>query len=246
MKKRKHRRKAWKIVLAVLAVVILFAAIVVFGFRTRSIEVEGNEYYGENSIRAWIENDELSVNTLYLFLKYNYFGADLPTAVESMTVSLKNPWTVRVTVGEKDMLGYVDYDGAFLYFDADGIASLRTNEVLEGVPHIEGLVFDASQVKLGSMLPVEDGSIFNRIMDATVYIAKYSLAPDRVVCVDSGLALYFGSVEVLLGEENYEARLAQVQPILEKIAELYPDTAGTLHLENYDDSSSAIRFVPGG
>ena len=244
MKKRKRRRKAWKIVLAVLAVVILFAAIVVFGFRTRSIEVEGNEYYGESSIRAWIENDELSVNTLYLFLKYNYLGADLPTAVESMTVSLKNPWTVHVTVREKDMLGYVDYDGAFLYFDENGTASLRTKEVLEGVPYIEGLVFDASKVKLGSMLPVEDSSIFRRIMDVTVYIAKYSLAPDRVVCVDSGIALYFGSVEVLLGEENYEARLAQVQPILEKIAELYPDTAGTLHLENYDDSSSSIRFVP--
>ena len=78
MKKRKHRRKAWKIVLAVLAVVILFAAIVVFGFRTRSIEVEGNEYYGESSILAWIENDKLSVNTLYLFLKYDYLGADVP------------------------------------------------------------------------------------------------------------------------------------------------------------------------
>lgn len=138
MKKRKHRRKAWKIVLAVLAVVILFAAIVVFGFRTRSIEVEGNEYYGESSILAWIENDKLSVNTLYLFLKYDYLGADVPTAVESMTVSLKNPWTVHVTVREKEMLGYVDYDGAFLYFDRDGTACLRTKEVLDGVPHIEG------------------------------------------------------------------------------------------------------------
>ena len=142
------------------------------------------------------------------------------------------------------MLGYVDYDGAFLYFDRDGTACLRTKEVLDGVPHIEGLVFDVSKVELGSVLPVEDSGIFRRIMDATVYIAKYSLVPDRVVCVDSGIALYFGSVEVLLGEDNYEARLAQVEPILKKIAELYPDTAGTLHLENYDDSSSAIRFVP--
>ena len=78
MKKRKHRRKAWKIVLAVLAVVILFAAIVVFGFRTRSIEVEGNEYYGESSILAWIENDKLSVNTLYLFNTRSSVGRMCP------------------------------------------------------------------------------------------------------------------------------------------------------------------------
>ena len=83
-------------------------------------------------------------------------------------------------------------------------------------------------------------------MDVSVYLAKYNLAPDRVVCVDSGIAVYFGGVEVLLGEENYEARLAQVDPILEKIAEQYPGASGTLHLENYSDSSSAVRFVPAG
>lgn len=246
MKKRKRRRKVWKIVLAVLAAVILIAVIAVFGFRKRSVEVEGNEYYSANSITAWIENDELSVNSLYLLLKYNFTEAELPSAVESMEVSLKNPWTVHVTVKEKDMLGYVDYDGACLYFDKDGIASLRTKELLEGVPHIEGLVFDASKVVIGSRLPVEDSSIFRKIMDVSVYLAKYNLAPDRVVCVDSGIAVYFGGVEVLLGEENYEARLAQVDPILEKIAEQYPGASGTLHLENYSDSSSAVRFVPAG
>lgn len=244
MKKKKHRGKAWKIVPAAAAVVILFAVIVVFGFRTRSIEVEGNEYYGESSITAWIENDKLSVNTLYLLLRYNYLGADVPTAVESMKVSLKNPWTVLVKVREKKMLGYVDYDGAFLYFDEEGTAVLRTKKVMEGVPHIEGLVFDASKVRLGGMLPVDDSSIFRKIMDVSVYLTKYNLTPDRVVCVDSGIALYFGGVEVLLGKENYEARLAQVEPILEKIAELYPNVSGTLHLEKYEDSSSAIRFVP--
>ena len=134
MKKRKRRRKVWKIVLAVLAAVILLAVIAVFGFRTRSIEVEGNEYYSANSIIAWIENDELSVNSLYLLLKYNFTEAELPSAAESLTVSLKNPWTVHVTVKEKEMLGYVDYDGACLYFDKNGIASLRTKELLEGVP----------------------------------------------------------------------------------------------------------------
>src|SRR5699024_11788014 len=88
MKKRKHRRKAWKIVLAVLAVVILFAAIVVFGFRTRSIEVEGNEYYGESSILAWIENDKLSVNTVYLFLKYDFLGDRKHTRLNHSHVSM--------------------------------------------------------------------------------------------------------------------------------------------------------------
>ena len=142
-------------------------------------------------------------------MKYNYLGADVPTAVESMTVSLKNPWTVHVTVREKEMLGYVDYDGAFLYFDRDGTACLRTKEVLDGVPHIEGLVFDVSKVELGSVLPVEDSGIFRRIMDATVYIAKIQPCPGTGSSVLTAVSHCISAgVEVLLGEDNYEARLA--------------------------------------
>ncbi len=38
----------------------------------------------------------------------------------------------------------------------------------------------------------------------------------------------------------------QIPPILEKLTQLYPETAGTLHLENYDRDSESIRFVPAG
>ena len=51
---------------------------------------------------------------------------------------------------------------------------------------------------------------------------------------------------VLLGNGDYDVKLQQVPPILEKLAELYPDTAGTLHLENYDSDSESISFVPAG
>ncbi len=244
MKKKKHRRKGWKIILMFLIIVLLLGAILIFGFRTRTVQVEGNEYYGESSITARIQNDDLSVNTLYILFKYNLTDADVPSGVESMSASLVNPWTVKITVKEKEMLGYVDYDGAYLYFDRNGIASLRTKEILEGVPYIEGLEFDASEVEMGSVLPVSDDSIFKKIMDVSNFLTKYSLDPDRLVCEGEGIALYFGSVEVLLGEENYENRLAQVEPILEKLRENYPDTAGTLHLENYDTDSESVRFVP--
>ena len=97
MKKRKRRRKVWKIVLAVLAAVILLAVIAVFGFRKRSVDVEGNEYYSANSITAWIENDELSGNSLYLRLKYNFTEAEMRSAEERMGVSPIKPWMVIVT-----------------------------------------------------------------------------------------------------------------------------------------------------
>lgn len=244
MKKRKRRRKVWRTVLSVIAAVILLGLILVFGFRVRTIEVEGNEYYGDNSIATWIQNDKFAENSLYVLLKYNLTQPDVPSAVESMKVSLKNPWTLAVKVTEKTMLGYVDYDEAFLYFDREGIASLRTKEAMEGVPYVEGLKFDASKVVIGETLPVEDESIFEKIMETSRYLDEEELTPDRLVCTDSGITLYFGNVEVLLGNSGFEERIAQIGPILEKLAESYPDTAGTLHLENFDESSEAVRFVP--
>lgn len=244
MKKRKRRRKVWRTVLSVVAAVILLGLILVFRFRVRTIEVEGNEYYGDNSIATWIQNDKFAENSLYVLLKYNLTQPDVPSAVESMKVSLKNPWTLAVKVTEKTMLGYVDYDEAFLYFDREGIASLRTKEAMEGVPYVEGLKFDASKVVIGETLPVEDDSIFEKIMETSRYLDEEELTPDRLVCTDSGITLYFGNVEVLLGNSGFEERIAQIGPILEKLAESYPDTAGTLHLENFDESSEAVRFVP--
>lgn len=230
--------------MSVVAAVILLGLILVFGFRVRTIEVEGNEYYGDNSIATWIQNDKFAENSLYVLLKYNLSQPDVPSAVESMKVSLKNPWTLAVKVTEKTMLGYVDYDEAFLYFDREGIASLRTKEAMEGVPYVEGLKFDASKVVIGETLPVEDDSIFEKIMETSRYLDEEELTPDRLVCTDSGITLYFGNVEVLLGNSGFEERIAQIGPILEKLAESYPDTAGTLHLENFDESSEAVRFVP--
>lgn len=244
MKKRKRRRKVWRTVLSVIAAVVLLGLILVFGFRVRTIEVEGNEYYGDNSIATWIQNDRFAENSLYVLLKYNLTRPDVPSAVESMEVSLKNPWTLVVKVTEKTMLGYVDYDEAYLYFDREGIASLRTKEVMEGVPYVEGLKFDASKVVIGEPLPVEDDSIFEKIVETSRYLDEEELTPDRLVCADSGITLFFGNVEVLLGSSGYEERIAQIGPILEKLAESYPDTAGTLHLENFDESSEAVRFVP--
>ncbi len=52
-------------------VVLLLLVIFVLLFQTRSIKVKGNEYYGENSIISWLKKDKLSMNTVYLFWKYN-------------------------------------------------------------------------------------------------------------------------------------------------------------------------------
>ena len=244
--KKKKRRKKWPVVVGILMGLFILAAGAVVLFRTRTVEVEGNSIYSENTIATWVQKDKLSVNTLYLLVKYNFLDSELPVGVEQMDVSLKNPWTVHVKVEEKELAGYVDCSGTYLYFDQNGIAVLKTKKQIEDAPYIEGLTFDESDVEIGKTLPVEDDSIFGKIVDASRYLKKYSLAPDRISCAEGDVRIYFGIVEVLLGDGGYEEKLQQVQPILDKLAELYPKTAGTLHLENYDSAADTISFVPAG
>ncbi len=243
-KAKKRKKKGLRIVLGVLGILILAGITVVYLFQARNFEVEGNDYYGDTTITTWIQNDRLSVNSLYILLKYDFLDPELPSGVEDIKVSLKNPWTVRVDVTEKELAGYVDYDDAYLYFDSEGIASIRTTRQIEGVPYIEGLSFDTSGVELGKVMPVEDDSIFDRIVEASRYLKEFGLKPDRMSCEDESVQVYFGSVKVLLGNTDYEERVAQIEPILESLLERYPDASGTLHLENYDSTASSIRFVP--
>ena len=213
MKRKKRKKNIGKMILILILTVAVLVLICIFGFRTRKIQVSGNVYYGEGTITNWIEKDPLSVNSLYLLGKYTFDKGELPSGVESLKVSLKNPWTVAVTVVEKSMLGYVDYDEAMLYFDEQGIATLRSAKQIEGVPYIEGLSFDTAEVEIGKVLPVEDDAIFEKLAETSRYLRKNALSPERIVCNTDGsdVVLYFGAVEVLLGNEKYEERLAQVQ-----------------------------------
>lgn len=243
-KKKQKKKKRWSLAVSFIGAVALLAVIAVFLFRVRSFEVEGNSYYGENTITTWLQNDRFSVNALYILAKYTFTEPDLPSGVESIKVSLKNPWTLKVSVKEKEMAGYVNYDEAYLYFDGNGTAILRSTKIIEGVPYIDGLSFDPASVKIGKKLPVEDDTVFEKIVEVSKSLKKYNMVSDRISCTGGDIQVYFGIVEVLLGSGAYEEKLEQAGAILQKLTELYPQTAGTLHLENYDSASESIRFVP--
>lgn len=243
-----RKKKKRKGVFLGLLTFLLGIAIIIFAFlllfHIQKIEVKGNQYTAENDVIEWFRKDKYAMNSVYAWWKYNKTDVKQLPAVESSRITMKAPWSIRVTVKEKEITGYIDYNNQYLYFDKDGTALLTTKEKVEGAAYIEGMDIDASKVELGKVLPVSDKNVFQRIVEISQLLVKYELNPDRITCSGSELNLYFGKVEVLLGKTNYEERLAQVSPILEKLAEKYPDKEGTLHLENFDVSDKAIRFVP--
>lgn len=239
-KKKKIRMAA---LITVLSVLILFFAVFLL-FQTRKIEVTGNRYCKDTELAKWVQKDKYAFNSIYIWWKYNYGEVTKPAAIESVKVSIKNPWTVVLKVKEKEFLGYFDYQGEFLYFDQEGTAALKTAEVVLGAPFIEGLELNAEKVKMNQKLPVADADIFERIVEVTRLLNKYELSSDRLTCSDGGVNLIFGVVTVQLGKGNYEMKVAQIPPILTKLNEQFAGQAGVLHLENYETAGTSVRFVP--
>lgn len=246
-KRRKRRRNRWRAVLRLLGVItvlVIFCYLFVILFETKKINVTGNQYTSAEEVKEWVKSGKYSSNTLYILWKYNKEDVKQLPAVEKTKIKLKSPWEVNIQVTEKSFGGRVDVHGESVYFDKDGMACLKTADVIEGVPYIEGMEMDTDKVRLGKMLPVTDEKVFEAIHSITRLTNKAELTPDKISCDGSDLTLYFGVVRIQMGSGDFAKKLNQAAPILAKLQELYPGQAGTLHLENYENLDSYIRFVP--
>ena len=232
-KKKSHKIYAF-IVLALAAAIL--AAVVFLLFYVQKIEVKGNDYVTEQEIVDAVQNDDLSVNALYILGKYALGKGKVLPCLEQMKVRLNAPWIVKVDVKEKPIVGYVRNGELYDYFDKEGFVVLESSALIEGVPYIEGI--GMGEVKLYQHLESKNTKIFEQLLETSREIAKYGLKPDRIVCEGDVIYLYMGRIRIRLGKTVSAEKIAQITPILEKIG----DKEGTLHLENYSEVQGTVTF----
>ena len=238
MGKKKTKRKSHRLyafVVLLLAAAILVLSVLVL-FYVQQIKVEGNEYCTDQQIVDTVRSDKYSINTLYIAGKYAIGkGKSLP-CLESIHVSLSAPWTLKVTVREKPIVGYLENKDNYAYFDKDGIVVSMSPTLIEGLPCIEGV--SMKDIKLYSRLETDDSKIFEEILETSQEAVKQKISADRIVCRGDEIYLDIGKIYVNLGNQVSSDQIAQIPPILEKLG----GQEGTLHLENYSESSDTITF----
>ena len=89
-------------------------------YTVRTVYVEGNVHYTEDEIMEIVMSGPLGDNSLYLSLKYRDRGIQDIPFVDVMNVSILAPDTIKITVYEKALAGYVKYLDTYMYFDKDG------------------------------------------------------------------------------------------------------------------------------
>lgn len=233
-KKKKHKVYAFFVLLFGFAIIILTLFII---FHLQSIEIEGNNYASDTEIAEAIQNDEYSINTLYIMAKYALGYGEQPPCLNSMKFSLSRPWVLKVTVKEKPIIGYVqNADGECYFFDEEGFVVFKSTSPIDGIPLVEGIEVD--QLELYKKMRSENSTIFGEILETSQEMIKYELSVDKIMCQNDRIYVYIGNICVSLGSNITSEKVAQIPPIMEKLE----GKAGTLHLENYSEERSTITF----
>jgi cell division protein FtsQ len=232
-KKKSHRLYAGIVLILMILIVILGILVL---FYTQKIQVEGNEYCDTKEIEEAVLGNEYEINTLYIVGKYALNKGEVIPCMESMKVRLANPWTLKVTVEEKEIVGYAKDNNKYAYFDKDGLIVKISEELIEGLPSIEGI--ELKDIKLYQNLKSDNSKLFQEILETFREVNKYALATDKIECKNDAIYLYIGDICVALGSSISSEQIAQIEPIIAKLA----GQKGTLHLENYSSTTKTITF----
>lgn len=225
-------------ILTVITVLLSAAYILLTHYAIKNVIVEGNKHYSAQEIQSMVLTGYLGDNSLYLSLKYkNREIKDVPF-VDTMDVMVMSKDTIKITVYEKSLAGYVEYLGRYMYFDNDGTiveaAKVKTN----GIPQVVGLNFD--HVVMYEKLPVENSDIFQNILTITKLLNKYNIICDKIQ--------FDSKYNVTLGYENVKVNIGELTNLDDKIMQLpyilpsLEGQEGTLDLQNYTQDRKIVSF----
>ena len=97
------------IALGVIAVFLGGAAFLLDKYNIKTVYVEGNVHYTEEEIKSFVKTGALGNNSLYLSAKYRNTGVEDIPFVDVMDVTILSPDTIKISVYEKAVIGYVKY-----------------------------------------------------------------------------------------------------------------------------------------
>lgn len=237
-KKRKRKIGGVLILLAIVALVLGAVYYFISTYSIKTVYVEGNIHYTEEEIKEIVMEGPLGTNSLYLSVKYKNKGIEDIPFVDVMDVSILAPDTIKITVYEKALAGYIEFMDSCMYFDRDGYIVETSNVKTVGVPWIVGLEFD--HVVLGEKIPVKDDRVFASIMNITNLLDEFSLNADKIYFQsDLEVVLFFDDVRVMLGNADHlEEKIMVLPTFLQELT----GKKGTLRMEEYTQEGDVTVF----
>ena len=232
-KKTRHLLR-WGILVLLLLIAILLASV-----RIQDFTVIGNTQYSSEEIVHMIFSDPWDTDTAYCFLKDKTKPHKELPFVQRYDLDFTGPFSVSITVYEKNVVVYGDYMSSHMYCDKDGIIVESTSNTLEGIPRITGLSFGS--IVLYKELPVENKDVFNNILNLTGALQTYDIECNEIQ-YDALLnaTLQIGDITVRLGSnKDMEMKISTLHDILPHLTGL----RGELNLSDYSETTDHESYI---
>lgn len=233
------RRKLYRIIIeAVAGILLIFVLVFFLGFRVTGVQVEGNSFYSDDQIKNMVLDAPIAKNSILAGFLNTEKNTKDAAMIDSITVSRVNRNTLLLQVKEKQMIGYIEFQGQCVNFDRQGIIQIITEDPLENVPRIEGI--NVKEAIQGERLTGINTSKLNTILSVGKMLEKMEEKPDRLAFNElNQLVMYYGDIEVRLGDdENMDEKINRLVGILPELEGM----SGILHLENTTEDSESVVF----
>lgn len=224
--------------LAIVSAIIVFVGIAFVSLRIDSVDISGNKQYDDKQIQKLIFSSKWMKNPLVFYFKTKFGKQEKIPFVSRYDVEMKSLTSVKISVYEKKVVGYIRYFGTNMYFDKDGIVTESSDLILDGIPRITGIKFD--YIVLHSKIPVDDEKLFDEIMNITQLLDKYQIKVDRIyISENMEMTLNMDEVKVELGKSgNMNEKIIDLNDMMENIKGL----SGTLDMREYDSAHKGYTF----
>lgn len=231
-----------KIIISVITILVLLGitagVLSIQRINDDNIIIEGNEKYTKDEMMDFIFRSDWDKNPFVLYYKTKFSKQKTIPFVDEYDVKITSLNSVKITIYEKKIIGYISYMGSNMYFDKDGTIVESSREIIEGIPRITGLDFDS--IVLYETLPVEDDKVFKLILDTTQILQKYEISVDRIYISDNKeVTLYIENIKVELGtNEDLNDKIRSLNDMLPNIEGL----SGTLDIRKYNTNNEGYTF----
>ncbi len=226
------------IVLGLLIVVIAAAIGIAMFCSIHKVKVEGNTIYTDEEVKQLVLDGKYANNAVYVTV-YNMIKPkkEIPF-VERVTVKLTRYDRIKITVKEKQCVGYIALEeGGYAYFDEDGKVVEISDRVIDRSIGVTGVALKKAEIGQKVSLEKEQLNLMVHLLKA---LDKYDLKISVLSFDEGGRAtVAYDNLLISVGTADFlEEKMMRLPHILPQLE----GQAGTLHLENWSEDNTDIVF----
>lgn len=181
----------------------------------------------------------LGLNENTNLLAFNTFNAKNKLKknnyVDKITIKKILPSSIKISITEKEIYGYIPYINNFLYIAKDGeVIDVQTNYTKK-LPIITGLNFDF--FVMGEKLKVDNQEKFNVVVNFTNIFHQKDIL-EEIVKIDVtdifDIHLHIGNIDVIMGDSS-DLNI-KINTLIEILKSIDTNEKGFLYLNDIDKS----------